>query len=101
MRLVGKVAVVTGAQQGIGRAIALAPLRIRVNAIAPGLTDTAQPRYGNSEAELVELGRQIPLEGRMGRPDEIARVAVFLAAEESGWITGQTIHVNGRAFMGG
>jgi len=82
-------------------ALALAPHRIRVNAIAPGLTDTVQPRYGNSEAELVELGRQIPLEGRMARPEEIARVAVFLAAEESGWITGQTIHVNGGAFMGG
>jgi len=82
-------------------ALALAPHRIRVNAIAPGLTDTAQPRYGNSEAELVELGRQIPLGGRMARPEEIARVAVFLAAEESGWITGQTIHVNGGAFMGG
>jgi NAD(P)-dependent dehydrogenase (short-subunit alcohol dehydrogenase family) len=82
-------------------ALALAPHRIRVNAIAPGLTDTAQPRYGNSEAELVEMGRQIPLEGRMARPDEIARVAVFLAAEESGWVTGQTIHVNGGAFMGG
>ena len=82
-------------------ALALAPHRIRVNAIAPGLTDTAQPRYGNSEAELVELGRQIPLEGRMARPEEIARVAVFLAGEESSWITGQTIHVNGGAFMGG
>jgi 3-oxoacyl-[acyl-carrier protein] reductase len=82
-------------------ALALAPHRIRVNAIAPGLTDTAQPRHGNTEAELVELGRQIPLEGRMARPEEIARVAVFLAADESGWITGQTIHVNGGAFMGG
>jgi NAD(P)-dependent dehydrogenase (short-subunit alcohol dehydrogenase family) len=82
-------------------ALALAPHRIRVNAIAPGLTDTAQPRYGNSEAELMEMGRQIPLEGRMARPDEIARVAVFLAAEESGWVTGQTIHVNGGTFMGG
>jgi 3-oxoacyl-[acyl-carrier protein] reductase len=82
-------------------ALALAPHRIRVNAIAPGLTDTAQPRYGNSEAELVDLARQIPLDGRMARPEEIARVAVFLASEESGWITGQTIHVNGGAFMGG
>jgi NAD(P)-dependent dehydrogenase (short-subunit alcohol dehydrogenase family) len=82
-------------------ALALAPHRIRVNAIAPGLTDTAQPRYGNTETELVELGRQIPLEGRMARPEEIARVAVFLATEESGWVTGQTIHVNGGAFMGG
>jgi NAD(P)-dependent dehydrogenase (short-subunit alcohol dehydrogenase family) len=82
-------------------ALALAPHRIRVNAIAPGLTDTAQPRYGNTEAELVEMGRQIPLGGRMATPEEIARVAVFLAAEESRWITGQTIHVNGGAFMGG
>jgi NAD(P)-dependent dehydrogenase (short-subunit alcohol dehydrogenase family) len=82
-------------------ALALAPHRIRVNAIAPGLTDTAQPRYGNTEAELGELARQIPLDGRMARPDEIARVAVFLASEEAGWVTGQTIHVNGGAFMGG
>jgi NAD(P)-dependent dehydrogenase (short-subunit alcohol dehydrogenase family) len=82
-------------------ALALAPHRIRVNAIAPGLTDTAQPRYGNTEAELIEMGRQIPLGGRMAAPEEIARVAVFLAAEDSGWITGQTIHVNGGAFMGG
>jgi NAD(P)-dependent dehydrogenase (short-subunit alcohol dehydrogenase family) len=82
-------------------ALALAPHRIRVNAIAPGLTDTAQPRYGNTEAELVEMGRQIPLGGRMATPEEIARVAVFLAAEDSAWITGQTIHVNGGAFMGG
>src|SRR5262249_40071801 len=91
------------AVMGLTRAVALAlaPPRTRVNATAPGLTDTAQPRYGNSEAELVEMGRQIPLEGRMARPDEIARVAVFLAAEESGWVTGQTIHVNGGAFMGG
>jgi NAD(P)-dependent dehydrogenase (short-subunit alcohol dehydrogenase family) len=82
-------------------ALALASHRIRVNAIAPGLTDTAQPRYGNTETELVEMGRQIPLGGRMATPEEIARVAVFLAAEDSGWITGQTIHVNGGAFMGG
>jgi 3-oxoacyl-[acyl-carrier protein] reductase len=82
-------------------ALALAPHRIRVNAVAPGLTDTAQPRYGNTEAELVEMGRQIPLEGRIAKPEEIARVAVFLASAEAGWITGQTIHVNGGAFMGG
>jgi 3-oxoacyl-[acyl-carrier protein] reductase len=81
-------------------ALALAPHRIRVNAIAPGLTDTAQPRYGHGEAELAALGREIPLEGRIARPEEIARVAVFLASGEAGWITGQTLHVNGGAFMG-
>jgi NAD(P)-dependent dehydrogenase (short-subunit alcohol dehydrogenase family) len=58
-------------------ALELAPYRIRVNAIAPGLTDTAQPRYGSSEAEIAEMARLIPL-GRMARPDEIARAAVFL-----------------------
>ena len=48
-----------------------------VNAIAPGLTDTAQPRYGSSEAELAETARAIPL-GRMAQPEEVARAAVFL-----------------------
>jgi 3-oxoacyl-[acyl-carrier protein] reductase len=81
-------------------ALALAGHGIRVNAIAPGLTDTAQPRYGNTEAELQVLARDIPLEGRMARPEEIASVAVFLASDEARWITGQVLHVNGGAFMG-
>ena len=55
-------------------ALELAPCRIRVNAIAPGLTDTAQPRYGSSEAEIAEMARAIPL-GRMAQPDDIARVS--------------------------
>ena len=80
-------------------ALALAGHGVRVNAIAPGLTDTAQPRYGNTEAELQALARDIPLEGRMARPEEIASVAVFLASEEARWITGQVIHVNGGTFM--
>jgi 3-oxoacyl-[acyl-carrier protein] reductase len=37
----------------------------------------------------------------MATPEEIARVAAFLASDEAGWVTGQTIHVNGGAFMGG
>src|SRR4029077_5599244 len=41
-------------------ALELAPYRIRVNAIAPGLTDTAQPRYGSSEVELADMARAIP-----------------------------------------
>jgi NAD(P)-dependent dehydrogenase (short-subunit alcohol dehydrogenase family) len=77
----------------------LAPYRIRVNAIAPGLTDTAQPRYGSSEGELAEAGRAIPL-GRMARPEEIARAAVFLASNDAGFVTGQTLHVNGGSYFG-
>jgi NAD(P)-dependent dehydrogenase (short-subunit alcohol dehydrogenase family) len=79
-------------------ALALAPHRVRVNAIAPGTTDTAQPRYGNTEAELAERARQIPL-GRMAQPEEIARVAVFLASDEAVFITGEVIHANGGAYM--
>jgi NAD(P)-dependent dehydrogenase (short-subunit alcohol dehydrogenase family) len=80
-------------------ALELAPYRIRVNAIAPGLTDTAQPRYGSSEAELAEAARAIPL-GRMARPEEIARAAVFLASDEAAFVTGQTLHVNGGSYFG-
>jgi NAD(P)-dependent dehydrogenase (short-subunit alcohol dehydrogenase family) len=80
-------------------ALELAPYRIRVNAIAPGLTDTAQPRDGSSEAELAEAALAIPL-GRMARPEEIARAAVFLASDDAGFVTGQTLHVNGGSYFG-
>ena len=79
-------------------ALALAPHRIRVNAIAPGLTDTRQPRYGNTEEQLAVRAREIPL-GRMAKPEEIASVAVFLATTEACWITGEMIHINGGAYM--
>jgi NAD(P)-dependent dehydrogenase (short-subunit alcohol dehydrogenase family) len=80
-------------------ALELAPFGIRVNAIAPGLTDTAQPRYGHSEEELAAMSRTIPL-GRMAQPDEIAEVALFLASDAARFVTGQTVHVNGGAYMG-
>jgi 3-oxoacyl-[acyl-carrier protein] reductase len=85
---------------GLTRAAALelAPYRVRVNAIAPGTTDTAQPRYGMSEDELQAVGRQVPL-GRMGTPADVADLAVFLASDESRHITGQTIHVNGGQYL--
>jgi 3-oxoacyl-[acyl-carrier protein] reductase len=80
-------------------ALELAPYRIRVNAIAPGLTDTAQPRYGSSEEEIAAAGRAIPL-GRIAEPEEIARAAVFLASDAAGFITGQCLHVNGGGYFG-
>ena len=79
-------------------ALELAPHGIRVNAIAPGLTDTAQPRYGNTEDELAIMASAVPL-GRMAQPEDIARVAVFLASDDAGHVTGQTMHVNGGSFM--
>ena len=79
-------------------ALSLAPHGIRVNAIAPGLTDTAQPRYGNSEAELAVMAQQIPL-GRMGRPEEIAGLMAYLASDQAAWITGQVYHINGGNYL--
>jgi NAD(P)-dependent dehydrogenase (short-subunit alcohol dehydrogenase family) len=81
-------------------ALELAPHNIRVNAIAPGLTDTAQPRYGNSDEELAEMARTtIPLGGKLLAPEQIARTAVFLACEDSNATTGQVLHVNGGSYM--
>ena len=79
-------------------ALALAPHRIRVNAIAPGTTDTAQPRYGHTEEQLAARVRDTPF-GRMAQPDEIARVAVFLVSDEAAWISGEVVHVNAGAYM--
>ena len=81
-------------------ALELAPHNIRVNAIAPGTTDTAQPRYGNTDAELIEMARTaIPLGGKLLTPDQIARTAGFLASDEASAVTGQVLHVNGGSYM--
>jgi NAD(P)-dependent dehydrogenase (short-subunit alcohol dehydrogenase family) len=79
-------------------ALALAPHGIRVNAVAPGLTDTAQPRYEHTEARMAELSREVPL-GRMATPDDIADVIVFLSSDAARHITGQTIHANGGSYL--
>jgi 3-oxoacyl-[acyl-carrier protein] reductase len=79
-------------------ALELAPHRIRVNAIAPGLIDTAQPRYGNTEAELAEMARALPL-GRMGQPEDVAEIAIYLASPASDFMTGQTVHINGGSYL--
>jgi 3-oxoacyl-[acyl-carrier protein] reductase len=80
-------------------ALALAPHRIRVNAIAPGLTDTAQPRYGSTEDEIRHMAQTIPL-GRMATPEDIAKLGVFLGSDDANYITGQTYHINGGSYMG-
>ena len=79
-------------------ALELAPHRIRVNAIAPGLTDTAQPRYGSSEAEIAAMGEANPL-GRIAQPEDIARAALYLASDQAGFVTGHTLHVNGGSYL--
>ena len=77
-------------------ALALAPHRIRVNGIGPGtiLTELAKNAVlGNREAERKILSRT-PL-GRMGDPEEVANVALFLASDEASYVTGQTIYPDG------
>ncbi len=78
-------------------ALALSP-HIRVNAVAPGLTDTAQPRFGNSDDELVARAASFPVP-RMGRPEEIAELIAYLAGPRAGFITGQVFHINGGIYM--
>ncbi|MGH7112610.1 MAG: SDR family NAD(P)-dependent oxidoreductase, partial [Stellaceae bacterium] len=79
-------------------ALELASHRIRVNAIAPGLTDTAQPRYGMSESEIAAAAGAIPL-GHIATPEDIAQTAVFLASDNAAQVTGQTWHVNGGSYF--
>jgi NAD(P)-dependent dehydrogenase (short-subunit alcohol dehydrogenase family) len=79
-------------------ALELAPHNICVNAIAPGTTDTAQPRFGNTEAESIEMARTIPLGGKMLTPDQIARTVVFLASDDVNAMTGQILHINGGSY---
>jgi NAD(P)-dependent dehydrogenase (short-subunit alcohol dehydrogenase family) len=76
--------------------VSLAPHGIRVNGIGPGtiLTELAKTAVlGNREAERKILSRT-PM-GRMGEPDEIAGVAVFLASDEASYMTGQTLYPDG------
>jgi len=79
-------------------AMELAPYRITVNALAPGLTDTAQPRYGMTEDEIAASGEKIPL-GRIAQPEDMLPPVLFLCGPGGGYITGQTHHVNGGAWM--
>ncbi len=79
-------------------ALELAAEGITVNAVAPGLTDTAQPRSFYSEADLAAFAGRIPV-GRLGRPEDIVPAVLFLCDDRSEYVTGQTVHVNGGLYM--
>ncbi|MHA1549738.1 MAG: SDR family oxidoreductase [Alphaproteobacteria bacterium] len=96
-----KAAVISYTQSA---ALALAPHKIRVNAISPGVIDTPMwksvdalfARFENKELgqKKREVGEAVPL-GHMGEPRDVARVAVFLASEQSSYMTAQTIGIDG------
>jgi 3-oxoacyl-[acyl-carrier protein] reductase len=71
--------------------------QITANVIAPGFIDTDMTRALN-EAQRAGLSAQIPL-GRLGLPADIAAAVAFLASAEAGYITGETLHVNGGMYM--
>ena len=70
-----------------------APLRIRVNAVSPGSTET--PMTADYDDEMRRKVVQRSLVGRMGRPQDIAGVALFLISDAAGYMTGEIVHVNG------
>jgi len=79
-------------------AIELAPAGIRVNNVAPGAVATPRvvSRLGGRNEDGLPLQSRAPL-GRMGEPDEIAKVAVFLASDLASYISGQVVVVDGGA----
>ncbi|HTT14144.1 MAG TPA: L-iditol 2-dehydrogenase [Burkholderiaceae bacterium] len=100
-----KAAVISYTQSA---ALAMAPYGIRVNAIAPGVIDT--PMWSQVDAlfaryeglrpgeKKLAVGKAVPL-GRMGRPEDIAGAAVFLASDDAAYITAQTLNVDGGNVM--
>ena len=85
--------------EGFSRALAreLGSRAVTVNSIAPGFIDTDMTRELTDEQRDLMLG-QIPL-GRLGAPDEIAALVGFLCSDAAGYITGETIHINGGMYM--
>jgi 3-oxoacyl-[acyl-carrier protein] reductase len=74
----------------------LGPRKVRVNALNPGMIETEGVRSaGIAESNFRrQVEAETPL-GRIGQPRDIAPVAVFLASDDSGWVTGETLHVSG------
>lgn len=81
-------------------AVELAPRGIRVNVLSPGPTATAAPAPGGVSDDITQqISRQIPL-GRWGSPEDAANAAVFLASDDSSYVTGADLHVGGGIGMG-
>jgi len=90
------VAASKGALEGLTRSLAaeFAP-KIRVNAIAPSLVNTPlASKFLNNESKMDKANERHPL-GRVGTPKEIAQATTFLLGEESSWMTGRVLQLDG------
>jgi len=89
-----------GALNGLTKSLAIevATRGVTVNCISPGFIDTAMTAKltDDQKSKIIE---KIPM-GRMGAGDDISSLALFLASDQSSYITGQNIHVNGGMFLG-
>jgi 3-oxoacyl-[acyl-carrier protein] reductase len=74
----------------------LGPKKIRINSVNPGMIETeGLHATGIAASEMrTKVEAETPL-GRIGQPDDIAKVVVFFATDEAGWITGQTLVLSG------
>lgn len=90
---------VKAAVHGLTKSLAreTAPSGIRVNCIAPGVIDTDMNRCFTEET-MKALAEEIPM-GRLGRAEEAAKAAAFLASEDASYITGQILGVNGGFYI--
>jgi 3-oxoacyl-[acyl-carrier protein] reductase len=90
------VAMAKGAVEGFARALAAeyAP-QLRVNVVAPSLTQTPLAgRLLSSEEKIQNMGQRHPLK-RVGTAEDIAQMTAFLLGEQSSWMTGQVLGVDG------
>jgi 3-oxoacyl-[acyl-carrier protein] reductase len=97
---VGFYSVAKLALNGITQCLAreLGPMNIRVNAIAPGPTDTEATRSVVPEPFVKQMVAGLPL-ARMGRPDDLVGTCLFLLSDASAWMTGQIVNVDGGQVM--